>query len=349
MRISRWFSQMLLAVLTGVLMLAKDAMGLGILATLTMEDIRNKLKSAGGPSIHGIGQKISSKDLLKFLDPEKRGIQLMEMAYVVITESTTRLAGIETVALRNLETANRMYPGDIICGQKQVSCASRRSIGMHRYRSVVDTFATFQTTTQSVCRMKAPSIPVRVLLANSEAGRVLSDPDGWLDEGYMTSAHRLASGRNTISKYYVETAGVAKRNMGRRNPRSVPDVTTKVLETLFPGWMSTFFKTLIPGFPPLFALKDVLRIKRSPKIAQTWQWEDPEKWRIKRNSKVTPYITGTLEEDLRVKRFSPIVAGMGMLAAGQMAQLIGTAYIEAKVSRLETRVQVLNLESMKVV
>ena len=106
--------------------------------------------------------------------------------------------------------------------------------------------------------MKAPPIPVRVLLANSEAGRVLSDPDGWLDGGYMTSAGRLASMRNTISKYYVETAGVAKRNMGRRNPRSVSDVTTKALGTLFPGWMSTFFKTLIPGFPPLFALEDAV-------------------------------------------------------------------------------------------
>ena len=52
---------------------------------------------------------------------------------------------------------------------------------------------------------------------------------------------------------------------------------------------------------------------------------------------------------MRTKRFSPIVAGMGMLAAGQMAQLIGTAFLEAKVSRLETRIQVLNLESKKVV
>ena len=319
--------------------------GIG-LASLTMDDIRNKLKSAGGPSAHGIGQKVSSKDLIKFLDPGKSGIQLMEMAYVVITESTTRLAGIETVALRNLETASRMYPGDIICEPKQVSCAARRSIGMHRYRSIVDTFATFQTTTQSVCSMEAPPIPVRVLLANSEAGRRLNDPSGYLDGGYMTSAGRLASMKNSISKYYVETAGVAKSNMGRRNPRSA---SVPAIGTLFPTWMSTFFKALIPGFPPLFTLKDVLRIKRSPKVSHSGQGEDPERWRVRRSSEIAPYIIGTLEEDLRVKRFSPIVAGMGMLAAGQMAQLIGTAFLEAKVSRLETRIQVLNLESKKVV
>ena len=109
MKVSVWFSKVLLAILMGVLMLTKESIGsIGVLATLTLEDIKNKLKSAGGPGNHGLGQKISSQDFLKFLDPEKGGIQLVEMAFVVISESTTRLAGIETVALRNLETANRM-------------------------------------------------------------------------------------------------------------------------------------------------------------------------------------------------------------------------------------------------
>merc|ERR1719319_1696638 len=95
--------------------------------------------------------------------------------------------------------------------------------------------------------------------------------------------------KNPISKYYVETAGVAKNNMGRRTPRSA---SVPAIGTLFPTWMSTFFKALIPGFPPLFTLEDVLRIKRSSKVAQPWQWEDPERWRVRRSSKVTPYITG---------------------------------------------------------
>ena len=131
----------------------------------------------------------------------------------------------------------------------------------------------------------------------------------------MTSSHRLASGRNMISKYYVQTQ--VKRNMGRRNPRSAKDVTTKILEALFPGWTSTIFRTLVPGIPPLFVLEDVLRARRSPKIAPVVQVEEPERWRIKRSPGTTPYITGTLEDSLRIKRFSPIVAGMGVLAASQ--------------------------------
>ena len=345
MKFSVWLCQVLLGILICILVLVEKSWG--SLAMITLEEIKKKLKSAGGPGNHGLGQKVSSKDFIKFLGPEKDGIQLVEMAFVVISESTTKLAGIERVALRDLETANRLYPGDVHCEKKQSSCQSRKAIGMHRYRSLLDTFASFQTTTQSICRMEAPPIPVRVLLANSEAGRDLSDPRGWLEEGFMTSTHRLASGRNTISKYYVET--VAKRNMGRRNPRSTKDTTAKILGTLFPGWTSTIFRAFIPGFPPLFALEDVLRAKRSPKIVHVGQWEDPERWRTRRSPGVTPYITGTLPDSLRIRRFSPIVAGMGVLAASQVAQLIGTAVVEGRVSRLETRVETLNVESKKVV
>ena len=46
----------------------------------------------------------------------------------------------------------------------------------------------------------------------------------------------------------------------------------------------------------------------------------------------------------RVKRFSPVVAGIGALAVSQVAQLIGTAYLDGKVSRLETRVEPLNAD-----
>ena len=50
MKVSVWFSKVLLAILMGVLMLTKESIGsIGVLATLTLEDIKNKLKSAGGP------------------------------------------------------------------------------------------------------------------------------------------------------------------------------------------------------------------------------------------------------------------------------------------------------------
>ena len=117
------------------------------------------------------------------------------MGFVLISKSSTKLAGIEVVALRNLDTAN------IHCEPDQYSCQTRKSIGMHKYRSVLDSFSNLQATTQSVCIMEAPPTPVNVLMANSEAGRKLEDPKGWLEEGYKTNNHRLTSGRNTNGDY----------------------------------------------------------------------------------------------------------------------------------------------------
>ena len=135
----------------------------------TLEDIKNKLRSSGGIGGYGLGQKISSRDFMEFWDPKKKGIQLIEMGFVIISKSTTNLAGIETVALRNLNTANRMYAGKVHCEKEQYSCQSRRSIGMHRYRSTLDTFASFQATTQAVCRMQPQPTPYKFLISNSEA------------------------------------------------------------------------------------------------------------------------------------------------------------------------------------
>ena len=59
MKISVWFCRILLGILVGILVLIQQS--LGSLAMLTLEDIKNKLKSAGGPGNHGLGQKISSK------------------------------------------------------------------------------------------------------------------------------------------------------------------------------------------------------------------------------------------------------------------------------------------------
>ena len=141
----------------------------------------------------------------------------LEMGFVLISKSSTKLAGIEVVALRNLDTANKMYAGNIHCEPDKYSCHARKSIGMHKYRSVLDSFSNLQATTQGVCIMEGPATPVNILMANSEAGRDLEDPKGWLSEGYMTNNHRLSSGRNTIGDYYVQTQ---KKNMGKRTPRA---------------------------------------------------------------------------------------------------------------------------------
>ena len=161
-----------------------------------------------------MGQKISTKEFKEFWDPRKKGVQLIEMGVVLISKSSTKLAGIEVVASRNLDTDNKMYAGNIHCEPDQYSCQTRKSIGMHKYRSVLDSFYNLQATTQSVCIMEAPPTPVNVLMANSEAGRKLEDPKGWLEEGYMTNNHRLSSGRNTIGDYYVQTQ---KKNIGKRH------------------------------------------------------------------------------------------------------------------------------------
>ena len=140
--------------------------------------------------------------------------------------------------------------------------------------------------------------------------------------------------------------------MGKRTPRSVKDVVSTILESLFPGISSSIFRTLVAGIAPLFTLEEALRARRSPKnlpFTFTENLEDLERWRVKRSPGTSPYITGTLEDNLRVKRFSTVVAGIGALAVSQVAQLVGTAYLDGKVSSLEIRVETLNTESKRVV
>ena len=195
--------------------------------------------------------------------------------------------------------------------------------------------------------MEAPPTPVRVLMSNSEAGRELEDPKGYLMEGYMTTNHRLTNGRNMIGEFYVQTQN--KKNMGKRTPRSAQDVASTILESLFPGISSSIFRTLVPGIAPLFTLEEALRARRSPKNLPftLGNLEDPERWRVKRSPGISPYITGTLEDNLRVKRFSTVVASIGGLAVSQVANLIGTAYLNGRVSSLEIRVETLNNESKR--
>ena len=129
MRISGWIYDILFG------MLIAGVYSMQHMIAPTLEDIKNKLRSSAGIGGYGMGQKISSKEFIEFWDPRKKGVQLIEMGFVLISKSSTKLAGIEVVALRNLNTANRMYAGKIRCEPDQYSCQSRKSIGMHRYRS----------------------------------------------------------------------------------------------------------------------------------------------------------------------------------------------------------------------
>ena len=101
----------------------------------TLEDIKNKLRSSAGIGGYGMDLKISSKEFKEFWDPSKKGVQLIEMGYVLISKSSTKLAGIEVVALRNLNTANRMYAGNIHCEPDQYSCQE-----IHWYASIPFSF-----------------------------------------------------------------------------------------------------------------------------------------------------------------------------------------------------------------
>ena len=148
----------------------------------TLEDIKNKLKSSAGTRSYGMGQKVSTKEFGEFWNPSRRGTLLVEMGFGLISKSSTKISGIKVVALCNLETANNMYAGNIQCEPNQYSCLTRRKVGMHKYRSVLDAFATLQAKTQGVCIMKRPVIPVDVLMANSEADRTLDNPEGWITQ-----------------------------------------------------------------------------------------------------------------------------------------------------------------------
>jgi len=59
--------------------------------------------------------------------------------------------------------------------------------------------------------MEGPTVPLDVLMSNSEADRPLEDPKGWNDSGYVPSSHRLSNNANNIGSYYLKTKN---ENMG---------------------------------------------------------------------------------------------------------------------------------------
>ena len=85
----------------------------------TLEDIKNKLKSSAGTRSYGMGQKVSTEEFGEFWNPSRRGTLLVEMGFVLISKSSTKLGGIEVVALRNLEMAKNLYAGNIQCESTQ--------------------------------------------------------------------------------------------------------------------------------------------------------------------------------------------------------------------------------------
>ena len=63
---------------------------------------------------------------------------------------------------------------------------------------------------------------------NSEADRVLEDPRGWNDAGYVPSNHRPNNNANNIGSYYLKT----KANMGGRVPREIYGISPVLIGTL---------------------------------------------------------------------------------------------------------------------
>ena len=102
MRVTRWIYDLLFSILIAGVYSIKPVI------VPTLEDIKNKLRSSAGIGGYGMGQKILTKEFSEFWDPRKKGVLLVEMGFVLISKSSTKLAGIEVVALRNLDTANKM-------------------------------------------------------------------------------------------------------------------------------------------------------------------------------------------------------------------------------------------------
>ena len=66
---------------------------------------------------------------------------LVEMEFILVSMRTTRLSGIELIVYRNVVTAAQLYARKIACKPKQLVCISRRKVGMHKFRAVLDIYA----------------------------------------------------------------------------------------------------------------------------------------------------------------------------------------------------------------
>ena len=86
-------------------------------------------------------------------------IRLMEMEVVMISARITRLDVVEQIPERNVNTAVQLYAGGIKCKTNQISCFSRKDVGKHIFRSVVDIYSSIRSTSQGMCLMKGNNLP----------------------------------------------------------------------------------------------------------------------------------------------------------------------------------------------
>ena len=159
-----------------------------------------------------------------------------------------------------------MYAGDVECGSTAYNCLTRKKIGVHKFRTTLDAYADLQVATQAVCVMKAPPVPINVLMANSEFDRPLDHPDGWFREGYMG---RLNNRANNINGYYQPTQ---KNNMGRRTPskRAIYEESFMVANPVVDGSVDRWkTRREVHGTSPIMTgtLEDHLRTKRFSSMA----------------------------------------------------------------------------------
>jgi len=103
--------------------------------------------------------KNEDSDLELVFIPDTR-TQTEEMEFVLVSVKTTRLEGIGLIAKRNEETAAQLYAGKIEYKPEQLVCISRRKVGMHVFRAVLDIYASLRSTSQGVCMLDEAPIPL---------------------------------------------------------------------------------------------------------------------------------------------------------------------------------------------
>lgn len=118
------------------------------------EAIRAKLNPAPSRTgSYGMGTKLSLEQAMAVKNG-RFGVKLLEIECVIITVVDTRLAVIERIAQRNIETAVESYPVLIVCAVTERSCISRRKVGKHLFRGVIDVYSSLGSTSRALYIME---------------------------------------------------------------------------------------------------------------------------------------------------------------------------------------------------
>ena len=101
--------------------------------------------------------------------------RLVEMRSIIFTPINTAIAMIERLAQKNADTLIRANPGVIKC-KGRLTCKSRRSEASTLFRQCLDVYANLYAALSALCTTEETHIPFEVVVANSNAGRNLTDP-----------------------------------------------------------------------------------------------------------------------------------------------------------------------------